>query len=219
MMRSRFEKQLQDLNNDLITMGSMIEHAIDLATTALIKLDPVMAQEAIDCDTDINEMEKQIESLCLKLILHQQPVASDLRMISTALKMITDMERIGDHAQDISEITIKLCEMKYDRNLVHIPLMAKATIKMVSESIDAYVKKDLDLAYQVIEHDDIVDELFYTVKNDLIDLIHEDVDQGKQAIEYLMIAKYFERIGDHAVNIAEWVIFSITGQHKNTRII
>jgi len=218
-MRVRFDEQLSELNNSLIKMGSLIENAISLATTALIEQNVILAKKAIDCDNEINEMEKYIESQCLKLILHQQPIARDLKLISTALKMITDMERIGDHATDISEITLSLSDAVYIKKLEHIPQMADATIKMVSESIDAYVKKDLNLANAVIAYDDIVDELFCKVKSDLISLIHEDVKNGEQSMDLLMIAKYFERIGDHAVNIAEWVIFSITGKHKDKKII
>ena len=218
-MRTRFDKQLKDMNNNLIQMGAFIENAIALATKALVEQNCEIAQQAIDCDEEINEIEKQIESQCLKLILRQQPIASDLRLISTALKMITDMERIGDHATDISEITLTLSDAVYIKKLEHIPQMAEATIKMLSDSIDAYVKSDLELAGAVIEHDDVVDELFDTIKKDLIALIHENVENGEQAMDLLMIAKYFERIGDHAVNIAEWVIFSITGEHKNKRIL
>jgi len=218
-MRTRFDEQLNEMNNSLIQMGALIENAIGLATKALVEQNVLLAKKAIDCDNEINEMEKNIESQCLKLILHQQPIASDLRLISTALKMITDMERIGDHATDISEITLILSEAVYIKKLEHIPQMAQATMKMVSDSIDAYVNKDIDLANAVIAHDDVVDDLFCTVKEDLISLIHADVKNGEQAMDLLMIAKYFERIGDHAVNIAEWVIFSITGEHKNQRII
>jgi len=218
-MRTHFDEQLKNMNNDLIQMGAYIENAITLATKALVEQNCEMAQQAIECDDEINEIEKQIESQCLKLILRQQPIASDLRLISTALKMITDMERIGDHATDISEITLTLSDAVYIKKLEHIPQMADATIKMLSNSIDAYVNKDLELAQSVIDYDDVVDELFDTVRNDLIALIHENVENGEQAMDLLMIAKYFERIGDHAVNIAEWVIFSITGEHKNKRII
>jgi len=218
-MRTRFDEQLKEMNNSLLQMGAFIENAIALATKALVEQDCVLAKKAIDCDDEINDMEKQIESMCLKLILHQQPIASDLRIISTALKMITDMERIGDHATDISEITLMLSDAVYIKKLEHIPQMAQATIKMVSDSIDAYVNKDLELANAVIKYDDVVDELFCMVKEDLTALIHEDVKNGEQAMDLLMIAKYFERIGDHAVNIAEWVIFSITGEHKNKKII
>ena len=218
-MRTRFDEQLEQLNNRLIHMGVCIQDAIAVATKALIEQDKVLAHQAIENDALINEMEKEIESSCLKLIMHQQPIARDLRLISTALKMITDMERIGDHAADISEITVILADAVYIKRLEHIPEMAKETSSMVRRSIEAYVNKDLEQANSVIRHDDIVDDLFCRVRHELIELIHADATNGEQALDLLMIAKYFERIGDHAVNIAEWVIFSITGEHKNIRII
>lgn len=218
-MRTRFDEQLAEMNNKLIKMGAYIEHSIAMAVKALIEQDKELAQSIIHSDTQIDEMEKEIESICLKLILHQQPIAKDLRLISTALKMITDMERIGDHAADISEITLFLADAVYIKKLEHIPLMAEATIQMVSQSIDAYVNKDLALASAVIKHDDVVDDLFVNMKKELLALIREDANNGEQALDFLMIAKYFERIGDHAVNIAEWAIFSLTGEHKDTRII
>jgi phosphate transport system protein len=218
-MRREYDRQLEDLNNMLIKMGALIENAISTAVEALIKRDTQMARSAVEDDRYINEMEKEIESHCLKLILHQQPIAGDLRMISTALKMITDMERIGDQAADISEITQFIVGDVSVGKLQFFPDMAQATSKMVSECIKSYVHKDLELAQKVIAHDDVVDELFSGVKNMLIEMIHDNKDNGEQALDLLMIAKYFERIGDHAVNIAEWVIFSITGQHKHTRIL
>jgi len=218
-MRSRFDEQLAQLNNSLIEMGALVERAIARATKALISQDAETARGIIDGDTIIDEKEKEIESLCLKLILNQQPVARDLRQISTALKMITDMERIGDQAADISELCIFLAAQKYIKKLEHIPQMAEATVKMVTDSIDAFVKKDLELAQAVIDYDDVVDELYVTVKKDLIELVHADVKNGEQAFDLLQIAKYYERIGDHAVNIAEWVIFSITGRHKDKQVL
>lgn len=218
-MRSRFDERLAQLKNDLIEMGSMIEHAIAKATKALNEHDVVSAREIIIDDDIIDDKEKEIESECLKLILNQQPVARDLRQISTALKMITDMERIGDHASDISEICILLSGQEYIKKLEHIPQMAKATIKMVTDSIDAYVHSDLELANEVIKYDDVVDDLFMLIRKDLLKLVHEDVSKGDQAFDLMQIAKYYERIGDHAVNIAEWVIFSITGIHKNTQVL
>lgn len=212
-MRSRFDEQLTELNNKLIEMGALIESAITKAVKALQYQDAVAAKQIIDNDNMIDEKEKEIEGLCLKLLLHQQPVACDLRLISAALKMITDMERIGDQAADISELCVYLSEQKYIKKLEHIPMMAQAVIKMVSESIDAYVRKDLTLAESVIEYDDVVDGLYLTIKRDLILMVHENADNGEQAFDLMQIAKYFERIGDHAVNIAEWVIFSITGKH------
>ena len=218
-MRSRFDEQLILLSNSLIEMGALIEHAIASATKALISHDADTARRIIDGDAVIDEKEKEIESLCLKLILNQQPVARDLRQISTALKMITDMERIGDQAADISELCIFLATQEYIKKLEHIPQMAEATIRMVTDSIDAFVRKDLELAHTVIDCDDVVDDLYVTVKKDLIELVHEDVSNGEQAFDLMQIAKYYERIGDHAVNIAEWVIFSITGMHKDKQVL
>ncbi|NCB41331.1 MAG: phosphate signaling complex protein PhoU [Clostridia bacterium] len=214
-MRNRFDSQLEELNNQLIIMGSLIEVSISSAVKALIDQDQEQAKKAIQADHEVDQKEKEIEGLCLKLLLQQQPVAGDLRLISAALKMITDMERIGDQAADISEIAIFLSEAPYVKKLETIPLMAQEAIKMVSGSIDAFVKKDLTMAQAVVDADDIVDDLFITVKNDLIELVHNNVETGSQAMDLLMVAKYFERIGDHAVNIAEWVIFSITGEHKD----
>jgi phosphate transport system protein len=213
-MRSRFDEQLIRLNDMLIEMGSLIETAISLATKALTEQDATLAQKAIDFDRDVDQKEKEIESLCLKLLLQQQPVASDLRLISAALKMITDMERIGDQAADISEIAMFLAGTPYVKKLEHIPQMAMATVKMVTDSVDAFVKKDLEMAQAVIAYDDVVDDLFNEVKTDLIELIRADNGSAEEAIDMMMVAKYFERIGDHAENIAEWVEFSITGKHK-----
>jgi len=218
-MRSRFDEQLAGLNNSLIEMGALVERAIARATKALTSQDADTARSIIGGDAIIDEKEKEIESLCLKLILNQQPVARDLRQISTALKMITDMERIGDQAADISELCIFLAAQEYIKKLEHIPQMAEATIKMVTDSIDAFVKKDLELAQAVIDYDDVVDDLYVMVKKDLIELVHADVKNGEQAFDLLQIAKYYERIGDHAVNIAEWVIFSITGKHKDKQVL
>ena len=218
-MRSRFDEQLTELNNSLIEMGALVERAISKATKALILQDAKTAKIIMDGDAAIDEKEKEIESLCLKLILNQQPVARDLRQISTALKMITDMERIADQAADISELCVYLSRQEYIKKLEHIPQMAEATIKMVTDSIDAFVKKDLILAQSVIDYDDVVDELYVIIKKDLIELVHADVNNGEQAFDLMQIAKYYERIGDHAVNIAEWVIFSITGKHKDKQLL
>lgn len=212
-MRNEFEKQLVTLNNELIEMGSMIERSIEKAIHALVNKDIDVAKAAIEADNDIDHQEKKIESLCLKLLLHQQPVAKDLRLVSSALKMITDMERIGDHAADISEITISMTK---DSNIIDLELirkMAKETTIMLVGSVDAFVNKDLTQAYEVIQQDDIVDNFFEQVKSAIVELIRTDSKISKQAMDLLMIAKYFERIGDHAVNISEWVIFSITGEH------
>lgn len=214
-MRNRFDRQLEELNNELITMGSLIEQEIEMAVSALVRQDAIKAQEAIDFDEEIDHQEKNIENLCLKLLLQQQPVARDLRQISSALKMITDMERIGDHGADISEITLMMKGKPYIKKLEHIQEMAKETTMMVINAVDAYVNKDLGLANKVIERDDVVDDLFDEIKNELIRLISENANNGEQASDLLMVAKYFERIGDHATNIAEWVIFSITGKHES----
>ena len=214
MVRTRFDKQLECLNNELISMGTLIEKAIEMAVDALINQDVEKAKIAMSFDDEVDKKEGDIEALCLKLILQQQPVASDLRTISSALKMITDMERIADHAVDISELTIEMAGLPYIKRLNHIKEMAKETTLMLISSIDAYVNKDLEKAQIVINSDDLVDELFLKVKSEIIDLIHENKENGKQATDLIMVAKYFERIGDHATNIAEWVIFSITGKHN-----
>ena len=195
----------------------MIEKAIEDTIKALVSQDVELANTVINMDDEIDAKEKEIENLCLKLLLQQQPVAKDLRLISSALKMITDMERIGDHATDISEITIELSSQKYIKKLEHIQQMSKETMVMLVQSIEAFVNKDIDKARSVIEQDDIVDNLFITVKRELIGMIHENVDAGEQATDLLMVAKYLERIGDHATNISEWVIFSITGSHDNKK--
>ncbi len=219
MMRSRFDEQLTQLNNHLIEMGALVENAIAQAVKALQEQDLPAARKIAESDSIIDEKEKEIESLCLKLLLGQQPVARDLRLISTALKMITDLERIGDQAADIAELCVYLSEKPYIQKLEHISQMASATSQMVTGSIDAYVRKDLALAQWVIGQDDVVDELYLTVKKDLIRLVHENADNGEQAFDLMQIAKYFERIGDHAVNVAEWVIFSITGKHQNAQVL
>ena len=196
-------------------MGSMIEKSIETAIKALVNQDVDLARHAIEADEEIDRQERIIEDLCLKLLLQQQPVAKDLRLISSALKMITDIERIGDHASDISEITIALADQPYIKKLEHIQQMAKETMIMLVGSIEAFVDKDLEKANEVIKRDDIVDDLFDKVKKELIQMIHENADKGEQAADLLMVAKYMERIGDHATNISEWVIFSITGEHKS----
>ena len=217
-MRNRFDRQLQQLNNELIEMGSLIERAIEMAISALVKQDVEKAKQAIAFDVEVDQQERNIESLCMKLLLQQQPVAKDLRLISAALKMITDMERIGDHAGDISEMTILMAGSAYAGDVIDIELvkgMAKETTNMVIKSVDAFVNKDLELAHYVIKRDDIVDDQFDRFKKQLIQKINENVKNGEQATDMLMVAKYFERIGDHATNIAEWVIYSITGEHED----
>lgn len=216
-MRNRFDRQLLELNNELIQMGSLIEQAIEMGISALVKQDEDKAEQAIKFDAEVDQQEKTIEALCMKLLLQQQPVAKDLRLISAALKMITDMERIGDHAADISEMTLLMSDSSYEKSNIDITLvkdMAKETTDMVIKSVDAFVNKDLNLARWVIKRDDVVDDLFAEFKKQLILKINENVKNGEEATDMLMVAKYFERIGDHATNIAEWVIYSITGEHE-----
>lgn len=216
-MRTLFDEQLAQLNADLIDMGTMIEYAIESSASALISMDGALAEKIVLFDHEIDRRERDIESLCLKLILHQQPIAKDLRFISAALKMITDMERIGDQAADIAEIVTMMIRTDPPRITGHFSEMARATTRMVRQSIDAFVTRDVSLARRVIETDDVVDGLFDDVRGDLIHLIGENPDHGRQALDLLMIAKYFERIGDHATNIAEWVEFAITGIHKEEK--
>lgn len=212
-MRNRFDNQLAELNNELISMGALCENAIASAVKSLIDGDTKLAAAAIRIDHEIDRKEREIESLCLKLLLQQQPVAKDLRQISAALKMITDMERTGDQAEDIAEI-VTFLGGRGAENSALLREMARSTIKMVTESVDAYVRQNTALAEQVIAEDDVVDDYFTRVKKGLIERIAQDPTDGEFALDLLMIAKYFERIGDHAVNIAEWVIFSVTGEHK-----
>ena len=214
-MRSRFDEQLAALSHELILMGSLCEEVIALAVTALTEGKPSLAAKVAPLDAQIDQKERDIETLCLKLLLQQQPVARDLRQISAALKMITDMERIGDQAGDIAEI-VRILDGHGAENSELLRRMAKAVIQMVTESVDAYVKHDIMLAEKVIADDDTVDGCFDEVKTRLIQRIAERPDDGAYELDLLMIAKYFERIGDHAVNIAEWVIFSITGVHKSS---
>ena len=212
-MRKTFDEQLDLLSQELTHMGALCETAIASATEALKNRDVDLAKHAIAADQEIDQQEREIERLCLKLLLQQQPVARDLRQISSALKMITDMERIGDQAADISEIVTYMSEENLIQELDRIDAMARAASQMVTQSVDAYVKKDLDLAKQVIADDDAVDELFEEIKRELIRMIAGEPNCGEQALDFLMIAKYLERIGDHATNIAEWVEFSSLGRH------
>ena len=212
-MRSRFDEQLALLNRELIEMGALCEEVIALSSQALTEGDTALASKVAPLDSEIDHKEREIENLCLKLLLRQQPVARDLRQISAALKMITDMERIGDQAEDIAEIVGFLGRQAENDAL--LKKMAEAVIQMVTESVDAYVKCDIILAKKVIAADDVVDEQFARVKQSLIGKIAADPADGEYALDLLMIAKYYERIGDHATNIAEWVIYSVTGTHKD----
>ena len=210
-MRIRFEEQLNTLGQELIRMGALCEEVISLAASALIRKDDAMAAKIAPLDHEIDEKERQIEAMCLRLLLQQQPVAGDLRQISAALKMVTDMGRIGDQAEDIAEILPFLNGRTLPEH-IEIREMARAAIKMVTDSVDAYVKQDTTLAEAVIVSDDIVDDFFVEIKNSLISLIAQNPTEGEYALDLLMVAKYFERIGDHATNIAGWVLFSVTGE-------
>ena len=211
-MRVKFEAQLERLNVELITMGALCEEVISGAAKALLDGDSGLRETVLAAERDINQKERDIESLCMKLLLQQQPVARDLRTISSALKMISDMERIGDQAADIAEITCHVSGPSLPAQ-VHISDMTRAAVKMVTDSVDSFVKRDLNMAKGVIQYDDVVDQLFVAVKQELTDLIRSDSSSAGQALDLLMVAKYLERIGDHAVNVAEWVAYSITGTH------
>ena len=215
-MRSRFDEQLTLLSRELIEMGALCEEVISMASRALMDGDATLARRVAPLDSEIDHKERSIESMCLKLLLQQQPVARDLRQISAALKMITDMERIGDQAEDISEI-VQFLNGRTVENADLLQEMSRAVIKMVTESVDAYVKHDIMLAEKVVKDDDIVDSCFTTVKHKLIDAIAANPSDGEYALDLMMIAKYFERIGDHAVNIAEWVHLLGNGRPQGGR--
>jgi len=214
-MRSNFDEQLNQLNDKLVEMGAIVERSIADAGRALVKQDVELAQKVIENDDTIDDMEDMIEDMCQKIIMRQQPIAGDLRLILAVSKIIVDLERIGDHASDISELAIFLADGKSGEIPEYIPKMAEATLGMVTKAIDAFVRKDLKLAREVIESDDVVDDLFSLVKENVTELIKSGTDQSGHAIDLIMIAKYFERIGDHATNVAEWVVFSMTGENKH----
>ena len=213
-MRNHFDQQLEKLHVEMIQMGALCEDAISAAAEALLKGDAALAERACEAEQELDRREREVENLCLKLLLQQQPVAKDLREISAALKMISDLERIGDQAADIAELTRYVRLPGEDRG-EHIAQMARRVISMVTDSIDSFVKKDLALARSVCAADDKVDELFVQVKADLIALITADSEYGQQGLDLLMVAKYLERIGDHATNVAEWVEYSLTGIHPS----
>ena len=213
-MRSRYDEELKNLHGALIDMGAMIESAISGAITALENRDIQKAKEIIAYDEEIDAQERLIEEMCMKLLLRQQPVARDLRMISTALKLITDMERIGDHAADISELAIMLRDLP-QMNSNSLREMAVQTSTMLISSVEAYVEQDEEKARAVIRQDDVVDDLFVTVKKEMIEAIRQNSDFSEAAADLLMAAKYFERIGDHATNIAEWTMYAFTGRHED----
>ena len=211
-MRKQYGQELELLHVELIRMGALCEEAISAAAKALLEGDRELAEAAKAAEREIDDKERAIESLCMKLLLRQQPVAGDLRTVSSALKMISDMERIGDQAEDIAELA-GYVNMAAAPGRLHIDDMARATISMVTDSVDSFVRRDLALAQAVMAEDDRVDALFADVKRAIIDLISRDNTQGELALDLLMVAKYLERIGDHATNIAEWVAYSITGEH------
>ena len=213
-MRSRFDQQLALLNQEMIEMGALCEEAIATAAKALTEGSREMAAKVAPLERDIDQKERDIESRCLKLLLQQQPVARDLRQISAALKMISDLERIGDQAADIAELT-RYIHLTDGLSRLHIGDMARAVIAMVTDSVDSFVKGDLALARAVRAADDQVDALFEQVKRELIDLIAADAAAGEVGLDILMVAKYLERIGDHATNVAEWVEYSLTGIHPS----
>lgn len=218
-MRTKYDKQLTDLHDELVSMAALCEAAISHAVEALRTRDAELAKITMQGDKEIDQKERAIESACLKLLLEQQPVARDLREVSAALKMVTDLERIGDLADDIADVSLFLCETPDYAAPEQIDYMVEAATKMVHDSIDAFVANDLAKAHSVVEYDDVVDRLFNEVRTVLVKRIHESMDDAEQAMDIMMISKYLERIGDHAVNISEWVEFSITGTYKNSRVL
>ena len=215
-MRKRFDQQLEELNVELIKMGSLCERAIRRAVELLQNPEDTRVSDVDRIEEEVNHKEREIETLCMKLLLQQQPVAKDLREISSALKMISDMERIGDQAQDIADMA-RFMQVKEIAHKIHIGEMAEATIKMVTESINSFVKKDLKAAAAEVKYDDVVDDLFLKIKTELPAMMEKDSKNAEYYIDLIMIAKYFERIGDHAENIAQWVEYSITGSHQELR--
>lgn len=213
-MRSRLDEQLSLLNHEMIEMGALCEEVISMAVSPLTSGNMESVAQVKPRGKEIDQKERDIEALCMKLLLQQQPVARDLRQISAALKMITDMERIGDQAEDIAEI-IAFLNGRTSEHHTHLKEMSESAIKMVTDSVDAYVKKNIDLARSVIEYDDVVDDAFIQVKKQLIAMIAAEPQDGEYALDLLMIAKYLERIGDHATNLSEWVIYAVTGTHKD----
>ena len=209
-MRDKYQEDLEKLNANILKMGKMIEIAIESTVIALMGRDVQAASTVSENDEDIDNMEREIEALCMKLLLQQQPVATDLRVITAALKMVTDMERIGDHAADIAELVLQIPDCKYNK-MDTITEISTQIIKMIHDSVNSFIQRNYDKAQIVIAQDDIVDNLYHEIKSDLIQKIKK-TDDGEQILDYLLIARYFERIGDHATNIAKWVVFAITGK-------
>ena len=215
VIRHSFEHELEELHLDLIKMGSLVEESIENTILALKKQDIELARKVFRNDDVIDDLEQKIEKKCLMLIARQQPLAKDLRTISTALKVITDMERIGDHSSDIAEITIRMANEKYIKPLIDIPKMAELAKQMVKKSIDAYVNQDIALAQEVCASDDAVDDLFFKIVLELINIMKNDSQTIEQAINLMFVVKYLERMADHATNIGEWVVFNVTGEHEH----
>ncbi len=215
VIRQSFEQKLKDLHLDLIEMGSLVEESIENTILALKNQDIELARNIFEKDDLIDDLERNIEKKCLILIARQQPIAKDLRTITAALKIITDMERIGDHSSDIAEITIRMAHEKYIKPLIDIPKMAEKAKQMVKKSIDAYIRQDIELAKEVCASDDDVDELFHRIVLELINIMKNDPNSVEQAVNLMLIAKYLERMGDHATNISEWVVYNVTGEHEH----
>lgn len=218
-MRNLFERQLGELNQDLMEMGFLIEKALERIIDILDTQDAAIVQEIKGYEEAVDELERKIQSEALRILYTQQPVARDLRSITAALNLITDMERIADQAYDIAEIAMYFKDKTMLKKPEHIVEMVKKCILMVKGSVDAFVTQNLDVAQEVINSDDMVDQLFLQVRDDLVEILAQDGSQGEQVIDFIMIAKYLERIADHAVNISEWVIFNITGEHKNQKLL
>ncbi len=213
-MREYFDLELANLNNQLVGMGTLVEGAIKNAVEIIANNSEELLDKAREQEELINTSERKIQNHCIRLLLHQAPVAHDLREVSSALKIITDLERIGDQAIDIAEVSQYIKSRNNVVNVTHIDEMASEASKMVTLAVDAFVKKDFDLAKTVSKRDDVIDELFNKVKEETVDIIRRDKALGAEAIDLMLIAKYLERIGDHAVNIAEWIAFSITGSRE-----
>ncbi len=208
-MRIKFDAQLRRLNSEMTSMGIMIQKAIQSAIEAFFRQDVETAKQIMKDDELVDQEQKKIENICFQLLIQQQPVARDLRTITAAMKMVTDMERIGDHAADISELTVIMADSPYLLKEGHMKKMAAEAVDMLLQAVEAYVERDIEKARSVIEHDDVVDELFLKVKAALIKVMQENRDYAEYAADLLLINKYLERIGDHATNIAEWVIFAV----------
>jgi phosphate transport system protein len=215
MVRNSFDKELELLKSLMVKMAGLVEESIENSILALKKQDVDLAKQVFESDDTIDDLEAKIEKICINLIARQQPLAKDLRTISTALKIITDMERIADHAADISELTIRMSEMKYIKPLIDIPLMADLAKKMVIKAIDSYIKQDINLAKEVCDSDDAVDDMFSKIVLELINMMKNNPEYVEQATDLMFIVKYLERIGDHATNIGEWVVFNVTGSHEH----